>query len=163
MKETVIGWLKERAFDWAKDQIASRTSEQEIRRALNAFIERENKVNELCSIAEEIDFEGVCKYVQSDEFRVDIERRLLSGSKKERGIARKTIEQKAYAYGGAQTDEARKRVSRFVSLATDILRSFYEKELGKGDLLSIAYIQDCVSEVGEKVDELTEKVEALSE
>lgn len=163
MKETVIGWLKERAFDWAKDQIASRTSEQEIRSALNAFIERENKVNELCSIAEEIDFEGVCKYVQSDEFRVDIERRLLSGSKKERGIARKTIEQKAYAYGGAQTDEARKRVSRFVSLATDILRSFYEKELGKGDLLSIAYIQDCVSEVGEKVDELTEKVEALSE
>ena len=94
MKETVIGWLKERAFDWAKDQIASRTSEQEIRSALNAFIERENKVNELCSIAEEIDFEGVCKYVQSDEFRVDIERRLLSGSKKNGVLRGKRLSEK---------------------------------------------------------------------
>lgn len=153
MREKVVGWLKDRVFDWGKDQIAAMKSEQEIREALDAFIEREAKVNDLCDIAEEIDFEGVCEYVQSDEFREDIKRRLLSGNKKERGVARETIEKKAYAYAGAHTDMARKRVSRFVSLATDILRSFYEKEIGKGDLLSIMLVQDHITEEADNIVE----------
>lgn len=158
MKEKLIAWLKGMAFDKAKELFETKKTEQQIDAALDAFFVRQSKINELCSLVEEIDFEGLCSFIQSDAFLVDVQTRLLSGKSKERGQARKSIEERAYAYAGAQTEESRKRTSRFVTLAIDIIREFYVQQFGKGNLLNIVLIQDHVSEIAdEKTRELSDK------
>lgn len=129
-------------FDAGKDFILAKKEEKEIRSELHQYIENQRKYNEMCSLAEEIDFEGIIEYLQGN-FMDDIRNRLF-GKREERGLARETIINKAVGYSSATTDEAKKKTAKFVANAVDILRSYYRNQSKKEDLLLAAEVEDTV-------------------
>ena len=56
-------YLAEIGFDAGKGFLINKQEEMEIRKEISRYIERQRKYNELCSLAEEIDFEGIIKYL----------------------------------------------------------------------------------------------------
>jgi len=78
-------------------------------------------------LAEEIDFEGLCNYVQSDVFFDDVHTRLMSGNSKERGRARESIEKSisffACTHQNCPTDDRWVVFNHFAGHALDSIRN----------------------------------------
>ena len=76
-------------------------------------MERQREYEEFCTLAEEIDFQGLLEYID-DKFLDLINKRLFSLNKKERGMAREKIINGAIEWSKANTKQARFRVIKFI-------------------------------------------------
>ena len=56
---TVAGYVADLGLDVGKDYIKGKCDEKKLRESLISYIERQRKCNEVCSFAEEIDFQGL--------------------------------------------------------------------------------------------------------
>lgn len=137
-------YLAEIGFDAGKGFLINKQEEMKIRKEISRYIESQRKYNELCSLAEEIDFEGIIKYLQGN-FIVDISKRLF-GKKEERRAAREDIISKAVEYSAAKTKEEKKKIAKFVADTIDILRSYYRDKIGKSSLFLAAEVEDTIIE-----------------
>lgn len=95
-------------FDAAKQHIDSKIDEHKLKCALQEFIERQRKYNEICTMAEEYDFQGLVEYI-TQELLDDIEQRFFSLSSEARRKAHEEIVSKAVIYSKASTEESKKR------------------------------------------------------
>lgn len=111
---------------------------------LHDFIERHRKYNEMCSLAEECDFQGLVEYIEN-ELIGDAELRIF-GKNRERHDARERIISRAVHCSKAETPESRSRVSRLVAIAIEIIKGFYRGGISKRDLLLAAEIEDTILE-----------------
>lgn len=141
----LIDCMVELGLDALKEKVTDIKSQREIRERLQAFIERQSKINELSTMAEEIDFQGLTEYI-TDSLLDDMKVRLF-GKWKERQSARDTIIKKAVAYSQARTELAKRRVVKLISNVLNILREFYRSKASHSTLLIAAEIVDDVEDI----------------
>lgn len=94
--DTVLGLIADIGLDAAKGRYKITRDELQARAKLTDYLARQQKYNFNCSLEEEIDFEGLAEYIRSN-LMDDVKNRLF-GTRKERGIARQAIADKAAYY-----------------------------------------------------------------
>lgn len=124
------------------------------------YLARQQKYKFDCSLDEEIDFEGLLKYIH-DNLMVDVKNRLF-GTRKEREVARQTIADKAAYYAQAKTKLSTAKARNLAFTAVDILRSFFRNKAERDLLFVAAEVEDTIiSEMTEQHNGIMEKIVAL--
>ena len=145
----------------AKKQFNIKLDEKKARAALSDYMERQKKYNFNCSKDEEVDFEGLAKYI-CDELLDDVTTRLF-GEKTEREAARQAIAQKAVLYAQAKTKLSQGRAKQLAFDAVDILRNLFRGKIPKELLLAATQIEDTITaEMTEQHREQIDRINALS-
>jgi len=140
----LIDYIVGIGLDAVKDRVIALEEQQAVRDKLKAFLERQSKLNESCTLEEELDFGGLTKYIR-DELIGDVRIRLF-GETDERHAARTAIISKAVAYSQSKTKLSKRRAINLTADAIDILRCFYREKINR-DLLFIATeIEDTIIE-----------------
>lgn len=143
---TVAEYVAVLGLDAVKERVHKKFDEKKLREELISYIERQRKYNEMCSLAEEIDFQGLVEYIQ-DSLLDQTGVRIFDPNRKKRGQARQEIVDSAISFSQANTDEAKYRVSKSISICLDIIRGFYEEHhLSVKDYLLADMIVDAVVE-----------------
>lgn len=124
LKDYVVGL----GFDAIKAKLTDVGMHQEVKEALESYIQSQSALNETCSSEEELDFGALAEYIGT-KFLEDVEQRLFGATAEIRGNAHRSIVEKANHYARANTNLTQKRVNRFVSDALSILRSFCDRQL----------------------------------
>ena len=159
---TCLSYIADIGVAAAKKQFNIKLDEKKARAALSNYMERQRKYNLNCSKDEEIDFEGLSKYI-CDELLDDVTIRLF-GEKSEREAARQTIADRAALYAQANTKLSQKRARQLTFEAVDILSRYFRGNVPKELLLVAAEIEDVItSEMTEQHVEQTSKIDALSD
>lgn len=141
----IIDCIENIGFDVVRDRIKSVSEEKAIRKRLKSFLERQARINEVCSRDEEIDFEGLANYIQ-DSMIEDVKDRLY-GDKGTRARARTAIRGKAVAYSRASTRLSTQRAIQMAETSIDILKAFYRGRTNRDLRFITAEIEDTVSAV----------------
>lgn len=151
-------YLAELALDAGKNQFKNRVDEQKLKSALMNYIARQQKYNEICTLAEEIDFQGLVEYI--DQNLLDaVNNRLFAPNRKNRGQARTSIITAAITYSKAETNQAKQRVTKCISTCLDIIRGFYVSGISKKDYFLASEVVDAVREdTQETVEESTQAI-----
>lgn len=136
----LIDYMVGLGLEVGKDKLTDKKEQKEIRETLQSFIEMQAEINKLSIIAEEIDFQGLVDYINSNLLE-DVKLRLF-GKNEERKIARETIINKAVYYSQVKTESSRKKVVNLITGIIDILREYYRKKVGHHALLISAEIVD---------------------
>lgn len=146
---SIVDYFVELGLSFVKDKITDSKEQREIHEILKALIERYKKTYDLCTMAEEIDFEGLSEYVLGI-LSVDV-KKYLFGEKAERDIAGQTIRQKVIAYSHASTASAQERVVDLITNILDILRNYYREKVDSRSLLMVAEITDYVDKQKQQI------------
>lgn len=149
-----VDYLVTLGLETGKDYLKDRIDEKRLGSELSEYIERQRKYNDIAALSEEFDFQGLVNYLTHDLIK-DVECRIFNASKHKRAIARQSIVEKACLYAKAETDEAKYRVSKCISICLDIIRDFYKKGISKSVYVLAT---DMVDAVGEIVDESARKI-----
>lgn len=158
--EAILGFIADIGIDAAKDRFNLKHDEGQARAKLVDYLTRQQKYNFDCSLEEEIDFEGLAEYIRGD-LMDDVNTRLF-GERKERGIARQTIADKAEYYAKAKTKLSEERARHLAVTAVDILRSYYRNKTDRDLLFVAAEVEDTViSEMTDQHKSIGEKIYAL--
>ena len=136
----ITDYIGNLALEAGKSYFHDKIDEKKLKKALSDYIEHHRKYNEVCTIAEEIDFQGLIDYIQSNLLD-DVATRMFSHNKTERRNTREHIINKALYYSHADSDEAKHRVKKIVSITLDIIHNFY-LSLNKKDYLITSLIVD---------------------
>lgn len=129
-----------------KNWIKNKFNEKKLSADLKSYIEKQQKYNELCTLKEEIDFQGLIDYIQENLLE-DAGTRFLDPNQKKRKRAREDIIAAAVEYSKAETSDAKKRVATCISICLDIIRNFYRSKFAKKDYLLADEIVDAVAEI----------------
>lgn len=138
-----------------KEKITKKQEETELRNRLNDFLVRQHKYNLVCTVEEEIDFQGVAEYICGDLLE-EVKMRLF-GNAIQRRRARQSIMDKAAFYAQAKTRLSDKRARQLASDSVDILRAFYRSKINRELKFMAAEIEDTV------IDEMTTQHQSLGE
>lgn len=159
---TGLSYIADIGVAAAKKQFNIKLDEKKARAALSDYMERQEKYNFNCSKDEEIDFEGLSKYIRA-ELLDDVTTRLF-GEKTEREAARQTIAKKAALYAQAKTKLSQGRAKQLAFDAVDILRNLFRGKIPKELLLAATEIEDNItSEMAKQHREQIDKINALSD
>ena len=144
--ETVADYLADLGIEAMKDKAKNKLDEKKLRESLMAYIESQQKYNEMCSLAEEIDFQGLIDYIKNN--LIDATgTRFFDPNRNKRRQARQQIVDAAVVFSKADTDEAKFRVSKYISICLDIIRGFYEEHhLSLKEFLLSDMIVDAVAD-----------------
>lgn len=142
---TAAEYMAGLGFDAAKEQAQYKLDEKKLRTELTSYIERQQKYNKLCSMAEDIDFQGLVDYIRNNLFE-QASVRIFNPDRKKREQARQEIIDAAVAYSKADTPEAKKRVATSISICLDLIHGFYkEHHLSVKDYLLAETVVDAVA------------------
>lgn len=159
--EKVIGVIADIGIDVAKEHFKNKLLEVKAKEKLSEYLTRQKKYNFDCSLEEEIDFEGLAEYIHND-LMDDVKIRLF-GKKRERGVARETIADKAAAYAQAKTKLSRDRAKHLAVTAVDILSGFFRSKIDYSALFVATEIEDTIiAEMSEQHKEQEHKIDALA-
>ena len=76
----IVGeYIANLGLDAAKQHVKSKIDEYKLKSELKEYIENQRKYNNMCTIAEECDFQGLIEYI-TQELLDDIEQRFFSTS-----------------------------------------------------------------------------------
>lgn len=164
MIETIIGTAAEYVANLgvgaAKEKFKDKIDERKLKAALSEYIEHQRKYNEMCSLAEEINFRGLVEYIR-DNLLDEIGIRIFDPNRKKRGLARQHIVDMACVYAKAETDAAKYRVSKCIAICLDIIHGFYAKDIKLKDYIMASEIVDAVGEdIVEAKDEIVKAVKS---
>lgn len=144
-------YLSELGLEAGKEFLIDKRKDGEIRERIHNYVERQRNINEICDLAEEIDFEGLTKYISSE--LLDDVKVYLFGNKQNRENMKKTILIKAYSYSNANDKRNRDRVEKVLNGSLDILYNFYRMQIDNNDWFVSAEIIDSIEKMlreGEK-------------
>ena len=100
---TASEYLASLGIDVAKEKVKKKIDEKKLRAVLTSYIESQSKYNEMCSLAEEIDFQGLVDYIRNNLISNTVTR-VFDPNKKKRSQARQDIVSAAIAFSKANTD-----------------------------------------------------------
>lgn len=156
-------YIVDMGFDVAKRHVNYRINEYKLKRELKEYIERQREYNDICTMAEECDFQGLIMYI-TQELPSDVEQRIFARRKETRRKAHEEIVSKAMIYSKVSTEESKKRVGRLISECLELVRLFFEKEKTISDYLLAAEIIDAIDENREKtISETCHAIKGLSD
>ena len=153
-----IDYLAGLGLDAGKDYLIDKKKDGEISRSILSYIERQNNINEICELAEEIDFQGISEYILS-ELLLDV-KVCLFGNKSDREVMKETIYSKAISYSKAGSKRQQDKVKKLIGDSLDILCNFYRMQIDDTDLFMSAETIDAI--VKELKKELDKKEESIS-
>lgn len=137
-----VEYLAELGLESGKKQLHFLQQEHEIKKSIIEYIERQKNINEMFSLAEEIDFQGIVDYLLSDMLE-DV-KVYLFGKEEARNNAKQTILSKAYDKANANNDISKSKVNRLVGGAIDILYYYYRNTVPDGLWLIKTEIEDVI-------------------
>lgn len=164
----VVDYLSNIGLEVVRDRIKDSAMETAARNRLREYLARQNKINKVCTREEEIDFEGLAKYILEDLIE-DVKIRLFGGIA-ERARARDTILKKAISYAQSNTNLSNKRVQKIVKESVAILQGYYRSKVNRELLFVAAQIEDTISmridaaeqEISTRIDQVDSKVGAAN-
>ncbi|MCM1148890.1 MAG: hypothetical protein NC319_02220 [Butyricicoccus sp.] len=148
----VADYLVGLALDAGKDKLKDKVDEQKLRSALQNYIEQHRKYNEVCTLAEEIDFQGLVEYIELNLLS-SVNNRLFAPRKKDRGKARNNIVEAAIVYSKADTNQAKYRVAKCINDCFDIISEFYASKILEKECLLASEIVDAVEDNTQEIAE----------
>lgn len=163
--------VKDALLDIGVEIIKNRYKGFKLRKAMESrleqYLDRQQKLNRVCTFDEEIDFQALAEYIRS-ELIEDAELRFF-GSTDERRTARDTILSKTKQYARANTSLAESRAVKMVDTSLNILRVFFRKNVPWEQRFMAAEIVDEVNghtdealeNVSGQLDDLSEKIDGL--
>lgn len=156
----VAEYLADLGLDVGKKHINRKLDERKLHKSLMKYIEQHRRYNEMCSLAEEIDFQGLMKYID-EKLLDDVVERVFSPTTEQRTRARESIIDRAIAFSKANTDEARRRVSRLIAPAIDIIRKFYEDDIDIKDwIIAEMIVEEVAKGVHESERNLSQQIDS---
>ena len=170
----IAGYVADLGIDVAKSKFQNKLDEKKLRDDLVTFIESQNKYNEMCTYAEEIDFQGLMEYIKGD-FIESACARVFDPNPARRKQVRDQIASEAQIFCKANTEEARYRVSTCIYICLDIIKKFYKSHFTTRDYIWADMIVDAVveevqhssnkivTEMNSIKDELAEKIQKATE
>lgn len=158
--DTILGFIADIGLDAAKGRYKITLDKLQARAELTDYLARQQKYMFDCSLNEEIDFEGLAEYIRYN-LMDDVQNRLF-GTKKERGIARQAIADKAAYYAQAKTGLSIERARYLAVAAVDILKNFYRSKTERDLLFVAAEVEDTIiSEMTDQHKEICGRIDAL--
>lgn len=121
-------------FEAGKGLINGKIDENRLKESLSRFIEQQQGYNELCSLAEEIDFQGLVDYIQ-DKMLNKAKEAIREVDSADREKAIKQIVDSAVSFSNAQSTEAKQRVERIITTCFNVIRAFYSDKIHIQDYL----------------------------
>lgn len=118
--------------------LQDKINEHRLKKRIEDYMERQSGINETCTVAEEIDFQGLSDYL-SGQFIDEASNWLFEVGDK-RSAARETMLSKAYEYSKADTYKQKERVCGIVDGALEIFSDFKKSQMSSEDSLFIAEI-----------------------
>lgn len=152
LEDAVSGFLVDLGIKIGGGIVENKFDERGLKADLKAYINRQEKYNSICSIAEEIDFQGFVDYI-SKELLNDIEKGIFSLNQEERRKSTDHISIKASDFIGANTKESRERVAKLISDCLDIILNFYQEKIDKKELVLSQGIIDVITGNTKKIVE----------
>lgn len=164
----VVEYLGNIGLEVVRDRIKDSAMETAARDRLRDYLARQKRINEVCTREEEIDFEGLAKYILEDLIE-DVKIRLFGGIA-ERARARNAILKKAISYAQSNTNLSNKRVQKIVKESVAILQGYYRSKVNRELLFVAAQIEDTISkridvteqDVSTRIDQVDSKVGAAN-
>ena len=142
---TVAGYVADLGIDVGKDYIKGKYDKKKLRESLISYIEEQRNYNEVCSLAEEIDFQGLIEYIRNNLLD-DVNKRISCVKAEDRQAARQSIVDKAVVFSKASTSEAKKRVGKNIAFCLDIIKEFYKKQIDVQHYILVTEVVDAVNE-----------------
>ncbi|WP_022757489.1 hypothetical protein [Butyrivibrio fibrisolvens] len=121
-------YLTDIGVEIVKEKINGEIEERQVRKRISSFVESEYVKNISVTKAEELDAQGLFKYLQSS-FIEEVKVRLTESNAKRRGEMHDLIMHKAADYAKANTRLSEQRAKRITSDAMNILREYYKKKV----------------------------------
>lgn len=146
-----VDYLVELGLDAGKDYLIDKKKDAEVAECIRDYVERQSNINEMCGLAEEIDFQGLSEYILS-ELLFDV-KVCLFGKKSDRAAMKEIIISKAFSHSKADDKKQKDRVERLINGSLDILCNFYRMQIDKSDLFVSGEIIDTI------VNELKKELE----
>lgn len=150
-----IDYLTNLGLDAGKEFLTDKKREKEAKKRICDYIEMQANINELCTLAEEIDFKGIVEYL-STELLEDVKIYLFS-EKDDRERMKNTILERACECSQSETITQRKRVEKIINDALKILRAFYRNQVDNKDLFLIS--AEIIDSLDESIKISTDKLE----
>jgi hypothetical protein len=165
----LVDYIVEFGLNFGHEKLKDIKEEKEIHKLLQDFIERQDRINTYSLLAEEIDFQGLCDYVNNNLVK-DFENYIFAVNYKDRESAKESIIKRALHYAHAVNGPAKRKVMKLVNFIADILREFYIKKISRSDLflknLMVDDVQNIVKEsernIINEVSQTNERVSANS-
>ena len=156
----VKDYLAGLVLDASKDRIKDKFDEKTLKTILLNYIEGHRKYNDICTLSEEFDFQGLVEYIQQNLLN-SVSSRLFAVSKKERGRARESIIAAAITYSKANTKQARQNVIKCISDCLDIIYGFDFSRIPRCAHILASETVDAIEEIAQGIVE-SSKREVLS-
>lgn len=150
-----VDYLTNLGFDAGKDFLVDSKKKAEAKEKIRNYIKLQANINEMCSLAEEIDFEGIAEYLSTDLLE-DVKMYLFSENSDRKRI-RNTILERAYTCSQSKTTIQRERVEKIINDALTILRAFYRNQIDNKDLFLIS--AEIVDSIDKSINLSTNKLE----
>lgn len=144
-------------LDAIKDKIKDPIMEIAVKKRLDEFLEKQEKLNFNCSLEEEVDFESLANYIRNDLIE-DVKIRFF-GDKEARGIAYHNIVSKSIQYAKSKTKISEDRAKKMVNSSINILRKFYEIKSNRELSYFAGRIEDVVIDAMSQHTESTQRIE----
>lgn len=166
-----MGKIKDELFDTGVEIIKNRYKDYNLCRSmeerLEQYLDTQQKLNQVCTVDDEIDFQRLAEYIRS-ELIEDAKQRFF-GNTEERRTARNTILSKTRQYARANTSLAENRAIKLMDTSLNILRTFFRKNVSWEQRFMAAEIADeinghtdeALENVSGQLDDLSEKIDGL--
>ena len=127
----VVDCLIDLGMDAGKEYLKDKKNELLLKNEIYSYINEQSNINEICTLEEEIDFQGIVNYLRSN-LLCDV-KRYLFGKYNERNSVKEKILCMAYEHSKACNVKQKKRVEKIVDGVLDILCSFYRSQIDRND------------------------------
>lgn len=145
----ILDFIVELGLDAGLKYFKNRLNTNKLKDSLRQYIINQEAYNELSSLEEEIDFQGLAAFIETT-FMEKVDECIFSVSIEQRSEARRTLIDAAVAYSKAETEEAEQRVTKCVTDILAILHSFYANDVPQENYLLAAEVVDAVDENTER-------------
>lgn len=145
----ILDFIVELGLDAGLKYFKNRLNTNKLKDSLRQYIINQEAYNELSSLEEEIDFQGLAAFIETT-FMENVDECIFSVSIEQRSEARRTLIDAAVAYSKAETEEAKQRVTKCVTDILAILHSFYANDVPQENYLLAAEVVDAVDENTER-------------
>lgn len=140
-------------MDVFREKIKDGMDRRRLKALVERYLDRKYEQNYVCTMEEEIDFEGLCDYARQ-EMIADIEKCIFSAGKEQKCL-KNDILNRAVAYARPMTQRGERRVQEITSDIIDILRGFYRDFKTDDGMLLLT------GEIELKLDDMLDTLELL--
>lgn len=150
-----IEYLANLGLDAGKEFLIDIKKSSEAKEKIRNYIEMQADINELCSLAEEVNFQEIANYLSTE--LLDSVKDYLFCKKNTRETMKTTILSRAYDVSNAKNKLQKERVEKIINDTLNILSDFYRNQVGNKDLFLIT--AEIVDTLDESIKYSTQKLE----